>query len=1228
MQTPNIKTSEKVIPMIYAYTTPGVTYHDGYIKVGYTEQDVDDRIKEQTHTAGIMPKKEWQGTAIFDDGSGDSFTDKPLHAYMRDLGVKQPQDLGNLYFDPNDRNEWFYTTPADSRRMFNDFRGNRGILSSIRTVLPYRLRNEQAEAIQKIFAYKAENPNGEFLMNCKPRFGKTLTIYDFCKQAGARTVLIVTNRPAIANSWYDDYVKFMGIESGYRFVSETDSLKGRPGVLSRKQYGDVITSDPDGSVNCLEFVSLQDLKGSKYFSPNGIDKLREVADMEWDVLIIDEAHEGVDTYKTDVAFDHIKRKFTIHLSGTPFKAIANNKFREEAIFNWTYADEQSAKDSWDYSRGENPYINLPKLNMFTYQMSEIIKDELKQGVEINGETEEYAFDLNEFFKTNNGRFVYNASVDRFLDALTLQKKYPFSTPELRNELKHTFWILDRVESARALAKKLNDHPVFKDYKVVLAAGDGKIDDTDETRKSFDKVIDAIAHNEKTITISVGQLTVGVTIPEWSGVLILSNIKSPSLYMQAAFRAQNPCLFKSGANHYRKENAYVFDFDPARTLTIYEEFANDLSPSTAGGRGDLESRKKNLHSLLNFFPVIGEDEDGELVELDADKVLTIPRKIRSMEVVRRGFMSNFLFQNIAQIFGAPQAVMDIINQLGTYPEPKKPVELAPEVKEELQLNDEGEVSLTDEYVEQKTQEIFGNKIYDTSSVNEAVSSVMNEHVDEKPTSQAEAISQAVKDVVHEITKEQIISDAKEKYGDDMRPSDTKRMEAQINAATDRAIEKEMTNVAIERNIVEQERSDAMQARHETGKTTDEINAEFDKKQKEITDNLANRLQSVIAPVIEETKKTVTQTVETTIKQREKSEIEEGIRDHLRGFSRTIPSFLMAYGDNTVTLATFDTVIPDKVFKEVTSISLDDFRLLRDGGIRKDKETGEDVEVPGNFFDPVVFDDSVQEFLSLKKKLADYFDEKSIEDIFDYIPPQKTNQIYTPKMIVKMMVDKLEEENPGCFDQPDKTFIDLYMKSGLYPAEIVKRLYQSPKMKELFPDGKERLQHIFEKQVYGLAPTEIIYKIAISYILGFTDEIEIKNHNFRQVDSLPYAKNGRLDELLESLYGKGADMHGNNTASTGLPDAGEAKKDKQSLNEFSAEIPEELKESLLFDDIDAFLDYVRERGVEIKDNRPNNGCVWVKAVPEINELIKVQKFGYKRFRYSASSKALNGAPGWYC
>ena len=163
--------------------------------------------------------------------------------------------------------------------------------------------------------------------------------------------------------------------------------------------------------------------------------------------------------------------------------------------------------------------------------------------------------------------------------------------------------------------------------------------------------------------------------------------------------------------------------------------------------------------------------------------------------------------------------------------------------------------------------------------------------------------------------------------------------------------------------------------------------------------------------------------------------------------------------------------------------------------------------------------MKEFLALKKKLADYFDEKSVEDIFDYIPPQKTNQIFTPKTMVKKMVDMLEEENPGCFDLPDKTFIDLYMKSGLYITEIVKRLYQSDEMKRLYPDKYDRLKHIFEKQVYGLAPTEIIYKIATSYILGFDEDVKITKHNFKQVDALPYAKDGTLKEKLDEIYDDG-------------------------------------------------------------------------------------------------------------
>ena len=187
--------------------------------------------------------------------------------------------------------------------------------------------------------------------------------------------------------------------------------------------------------------------------------------------------------------------------------------------------------------------------MFTYKMSDIVEDMLKHPV--SEEFENYAFDLNEFFSVKNGKFVYNDSVDRFLDALTTQNKFPFSTPELRKELKHTLWLLNRVDSATALAKKLKNHPVFKDYEIVLAAGDGKIDDDDFVQDSFNKTKKAIDENEKTITLSVGQLTTGITIPEWTAVLMLSNIKSPSLYMQAAFRSQNPCLFHDGANYNRK-----------------------------------------------------------------------------------------------------------------------------------------------------------------------------------------------------------------------------------------------------------------------------------------------------------------------------------------------------------------------------------------------------------------------------------------------------------------------------------------------------------------------------------------------------------------------------------------------------------------------------------------------------------------------------------------------------
>lgn len=292
MNRPNINTTKSVVPMIYAYTTPEVKRHDGWTKIGYTEQDVDTRIKQQTHTADVEYNLEWKGNAVFDDGSGEMFTDKDFHVYLRKSGIEQEEGKNN---------EWFRVTGPVSRGMFYDFRADRGVLKSTQVVVPYKLRDEQKEAVDMTVEYSKTHENGEFLWNAKPRFGKTLSVYDFCKQIDAQTVLIVTNRPAIANSWFSDYLQFLGTESGYMFVSEVDALKGRAGVLSREKYTKLLTTD---EYKCIEFVSLQDMKGSVYFGGQ-YNKLGEVANLNWDVLIIDEAHEGVDTYKTDVAFEHI-----------------------------------------------------------------------------------------------------------------------------------------------------------------------------------------------------------------------------------------------------------------------------------------------------------------------------------------------------------------------------------------------------------------------------------------------------------------------------------------------------------------------------------------------------------------------------------------------------------------------------------------------------------------------------------------------------------------------------------------------------------------------------------------------------------------------------------------------------------------------------------------------------------------------------------------------------------
>lgn len=1098
----DVQVGTQAWPQVYAFTTPEIKRHDGWIKIGYTERTAPVRVKEQSYTVDVETEIKWSNNAIFEGGG--TFTDHDFRAYLCKKGIEYRDD-----------HEWYKIEAGPAELIFFEFRKNRGYMDTPAPI-DYNLRDEQHRAVEKAAAYAQNHERAEFLWNCKPRFGKTLATYDLCKVLGAKKVLIVTNRPAIANSWYDDYVKFVGNDKiyGYCFISSVSALQGKPFCMTRDEWNKRVKSDHPYPF--IEFVSLQDLKGSVYFGGK-FDKLEHIANIEWDLLVIDEAHEGVDTFKTDVAFDFITRKFTLHLSGTPFKAIANDKFPPDAIFDWTYANEQEAKAAWDDPDTPNPYAVLPKLNMYTYKMSDIAEGKAQEGTFVNGKNVDYAFDLNEFFATNDkGFFTYNSEVDRFLQALTTQTKFPFSTPELRDELRHTLWMLNRVDSARALAKKLKKHPVFKDYEVVLAAGDGKIEDEDESVKAFDKVRDAIKTHDKTITLSVGQLTTGVTIPEWTAVLMLSNMQSPALYMQAAFRAQNPCLFQRGTEYFRKENAYVFDFDTARTLRIVEEFANDLYSDTASGGGTAEDRKQRVRTLLNFFPVIGEDEDGEMIPLDAELVLSIPRKIHSQEVVKRGFMCDFLFQNIGCVFRAPSEVLDVIQQFEPYKEPNNKLGIDGNTADDLSLDDDGEVSISDEQVIGTAADLFGDKVYD---INEELDDEIEKVVSASagtPDEDNELLSQLAS-MFNSTATEPLVASAQDAYGDEVKPRQMNKIKDRIKAQAAARVNRETGSYKVERNIINAQRASEL-AEAETEAEADEINRKADERIAQARENLVESLKAAKEDLVKGAAETIVREVETAKKQAVKEDIETGIKAHLKGFSRTIPSFLMAYGDENTTLDTFDTVVPTPVFEEVTGITVEQFRFLRDGGDFIDKETGETRHFDGHLFDPVVFDDSVREFIALRTKLANYFDESQAEDIFDYVPPQKTNQIFTPKRVVKQMIDLFEAENPGCFDDPTHTFADLYMKSGLFITEIVKRLYTSAGMRAAFPDDHERLKHILERQVFGIAPTEIIYQIATHFILGYNGEIGGGfDTNFVMVDSARLAQEGTLDDFVDQTFG---------------------------------------------------------------------------------------------------------------
>lgn len=1043
-----IKTFKKVYPQIYSYVLPNRHQNDGWQKIGYTERkDAKVRIREQNETASHREPYDIKWIRPARKNNNEWFKDHELHRYYQQNAIRKDEGHGT---------EWFYFngTPERSIELFEAFCRNRFIDSNGRKF--YILRPEQEDAVEQTLEYAErnqttdfKNPNGksEFLWNAKPRFGKTLTTYDFMKRFGATKTLIVTNRPAIADSWYCDYKKFI---DGYHFISTADSIKEK--TLTREEFNKI----EDFDKKQITFLSLQDLKGAKVFG-GSFNKLKWVADLAWDLLVIDEAHEAVDTDKTDRAFENIKRKFTLHLSGTPFKALAEGKFSSEQIYNWTYLDEQKAKQS-EFENGQESgdHTDMPDLRLFNYKISDVTTKQIEKGIDINGENIPPVFEFNDFLATNSkGEFKREDDIWRFLNTLTENEGYPFSTPELRNELKHTFWFVgNRVNSAKAMEKLLKKHPVFENYKIILAAGDGRSlnDESSEeeaidfkkNEKALARVKKAIKEYDKTITLSVGQLTTGVTVKEWSAVLMMSDVKKETLYTQAIFRAQNPYKYEKDGKLYRKKSAYVFDFSPYRVLEIYDKLANSLSEKSAIGNITESERQENVAELLNFFPVLSQDENGKMVELDASQVLTLPAAKMASDIVKRGFITNLLFKDIGNVFNLPSEIVKKLNKM-------------PNSKEDGTANkkEKRDVSDNRERDEQKQKRIsvnrniiWGQKVYG-EPIREAFERAQ-EDMDSFETNLTNAIN------------EDILSTPIAKYVEVYAPS-----KKEIKELEEKIVEKIKT--------VSEEFKNSPQTEKEKTKAITEL-ADFVEKElpRDMIDNREEQAYQDDA----------------------KTELDI-IREKLRTFSRAIPSFVMAAKDpKNLTIDNLQDTVSDEDFEMLFNerdklhtpdrFTKADFIEVRDGGDYE--ENGEIIHFDG-FFEKYRFNAAIQEFEKKREQLADYLNNTTKEDIFSYIPAQKSNQIFTPREVVNKMLNTLETENPGIFSNPNLTFCDLHTKSGLFLTEISKRLNHG--LVNIIPDEQARLKHIFEEQLFGFAPTQITYDIVSNYIYGGFPEISRQN-----------------------------------------------------------------------------------------------------------------------------------------
>jgi len=647
---------------IYAYEIENPS-HEGLIKIGQTTRDVKTRIAEQTKTAGIKPRILLDEPAEREDGS--PFTD----FQVRNLLVAKGFENANL--------EWMRCKIEDVKTAITELRTGKKLTGTHHET--FKMRGEQELAVARTHNYFNsvwnENMNAvpRFLWNAKMRFGKTFASYQLAHRMGATRILVLTFKPAVEDAWQDDLESHADF-NGWQYLSKhsgadpTSISKNRP-LVYFGSFQDLLGKDAAGNIKAknqwlhtiqwdlvifdeYHFGAWRDT-AKELFEGEDEAEIKKETQLEYN-KVLDEYNEDLDVLsEQETEFLPITTRAYLYLSGTPFKALASGEFIEEQIFNWTYTDEQRAKEKFskDHPETWNPYTALPQMALMTYQMP----DELL-AIASAGEFDE--FDLNTFFAAtgtgSKAEFKLKNEVQKWLEIIrgdysptqldnlksgASRPPFPYSDVRLLPHLEHSFWFLPTVASCHAMKNLLEEkqNSFFHKYKVLAVAGTGAgvgLDALPPVRKAI-----GAGHSGGTITLSCGKLTTGVTVPQWSSILMLRNLQSPETYFQAAFLVQsawsqkNPNGDNPNEEEIYKPSCYVFDFAPTRALRQLSEYAVGLSPNES-------NPEKAVEELVSFLPVLAYN-GSSMFQIDAGGVLDMAMAGTSATLLARKWQSAIL-----------------------------------------------------------------------------------------------------------------------------------------------------------------------------------------------------------------------------------------------------------------------------------------------------------------------------------------------------------------------------------------------------------------------------------------------------------------------------------------------------------------------------------------------------------------------------------------------------------